>query len=146
LLACCTVQAAVGCAVTPATCSRRVPCSMNTSAYTRRRSTRVDVDEAAGDQALGLLSEELAPGWSAAAWAGSRPAAVRISQTVVAPMRCPRRTSSPWMPRQPHRGFSLASRCTSALPALAVGGLPAFAGACWSPICGRSGGGATQAE
>jgi hypothetical protein len=36
-LACCTVHDAVGCAVTPATCSRRVPCSTNTSAYTRRR-------------------------------------------------------------------------------------------------------------
>lgn len=29
---------------------------------------QVDVDEVAGDDALGLLDEELAPGWSAAAW------------------------------------------------------------------------------
>jgi hypothetical protein len=84
---------------------------------------QVDVDEVAGDDALSLLAEELAPVGPLRRGAGSRPAAVRISHTVVAPMRCPRRTSSPWMRRQPQRGFSSASRSASALTALAVGGL-----------------------
>jgi hypothetical protein len=39
LRACCTVHAPLGCAVTPARCSLRVPCSMNTSAYSRLSST-----------------------------------------------------------------------------------------------------------
>lgn len=38
------------------------------------------------------------------------PAAVKISHTVVAPTRCPNRASSPWILRQPQRGFSLTSR------------------------------------
>ncbi len=42
---------------------------------------QVDVDEVAGDDALSLLGEELAPGWSAAAWgrieAGRRTASGR---------------------------------------------------------------------
>lgn len=37
LRACWVVQAAVGCAVTPATCRRRVPCSRKTRAYRRFR-------------------------------------------------------------------------------------------------------------
>jgi hypothetical protein len=37
--ACCATHAPVGRAVTPATCSLRVPCSMYTSAYSRWSST-----------------------------------------------------------------------------------------------------------
>jgi hypothetical protein len=85
---------------------------------------QVDVDEVAGDDALGLRGQELAPRRPAAARAGSMPAAVKISQTVVAPIECPRRTGSPWIRRQPHRGFSWASRSTNAFTARAVGGLP----------------------
>ena len=38
LRACCTAHAPVGCAVTPARCSLRVPCSMDTSTYNRLSS------------------------------------------------------------------------------------------------------------
>lgn len=123
-LACCTVQRPVGCAVTPAMCSRRAPCSRNTSAYTRRRSTR----------SMWTKSQAMMPSACAVRnsrhvgplrrGAGSMPAAVRISQTVVELTGCPSRTSSPWIRRQPQRGFSLASRSTSAFTVLAVGGLP----------------------
>jgi hypothetical protein len=37
--ACCVVQAAVGCSVTPRMCTRRVATSMTTNAYSRRRVT-----------------------------------------------------------------------------------------------------------
>lgn len=56
--------------------------------------------------------------------AGSMPAAVRISQTVVEPTGCPSRISSPWIRRQPQRGFSWAGRTTSVFTAPAVDGLP----------------------
>jgi hypothetical protein len=39
--ACCTAHAPVGCAVTPARCSLRVPCPVNTSTYNRLGSTLV---------------------------------------------------------------------------------------------------------
>src|SRR4051794_34078956 len=85
---------------------------------------QVDVDEVAGNQALGLLGEELAPGWSAAAWG-------RIETGRREDL--PNRRGADAMP-QPHEfaldaaaapaRFSLASRSATALTALAVGGLP----------------------
>lgn len=51
-------------------------------------------------------------------------AALRISHTVEAATRYPSRASSPWIRRCPHIGFSLASRRTSFLIVLGVGGRP----------------------
>jgi hypothetical protein len=56
--------------------------------------------------------------------AGSMPAAVRISQTVVVPMGCPRRTSSPWIRRQPQRGSLEPAAAPVPSPRSRVGGLP----------------------
>jgi hypothetical protein len=62
LRACCTVHAPVGCAVTPARCSLRVPCSMNTSTYSRLSSAVSTTRKIAGDDRSRLGSQELPPG------------------------------------------------------------------------------------
>lgn len=101
-----------------------MPCSRKTSAYTRRRSTT----------SMSTKSQAMTP-WACAArnsrhvgptlrGAGSIPAAVRISQTVVAPIGCPRRTNSPGYVGNPSVGCPRANRNTTALTTLAVGGLP----------------------
>jgi hypothetical protein len=59
----------------------------------------VDVGEADREDRVGLGAEELSPGRAGAARGGSRPAALRIVQTVEAATWWPRPTSSPWMRR-----------------------------------------------
>ena len=95
VLACCTVQGPVGWAVTPAMCSRRVPCSRNTSAYTRRRSTRSMWTKSQAMMAWACAVRKSRHVGRLRRGAGSMPAAVRISQTVVEPTGRPSRTSSP---------------------------------------------------
>jgi hypothetical protein len=56
--------------------------------------------------------------------AGSMPAACRISQTVDGATAIPSFTSSPWIRRWPHSGFSRARRSTSRLILGVVGGRP----------------------
>jgi hypothetical protein len=61
LRACCAAHAPVGRAITPATCSLRVPCSMNTSTYSRWSST-VSTTRKSQAMTARLGSEELPPG------------------------------------------------------------------------------------
>jgi hypothetical protein len=56
--------------------------------------------------------------------AGSIAASLRIAQTVLAATSTPRPTSSPWIRRYPHAGFSPASRTTSSRISAAVAGRP----------------------
>ena len=84
----------------------------------------VDVGEVDREDRLGLGGEELSPGRSGPARAGSMPAAFKIFHTVDAAIRWPSPTSSPWMRRYPHLGFSRANRSTSARTGCATGGRP----------------------
>jgi hypothetical protein len=61
---------------------------------------------------------------SARRGAGSMPAACRISQTVEGATAMPSLSSSPWIRRWPHSGFSRARRNTSLLIPGVVGGRP----------------------
>ena len=79
LRACCTAHAPVGRAVTPATCSLRVPCSMNTSTYSRLSST---VSTTRKSQAM-----------IGCAWAARN--SRHVSLDAEAPDRYPRRAGSP---------------------------------------------------
>ena len=74
----------------------------------------VDVGEVDGEDRVGLRGQELSPGRPDRRGAGSRPAFLRMVQTVDAAIRWPSPTSSPWRRRYPHRGFSRAIRNTSA--------------------------------
>jgi hypothetical protein len=55
-------QSAVGWAVIPATCTRRVQRPMKKSTYRRCRNTRVDVEEVRRECGLGLGLQKRAPG------------------------------------------------------------------------------------
>lgn len=124
LRACWVAQAAVGCAVMPATCRRRVWCSRKIRAYRRCRpmvsmwrKSQVIRQVACAER----NSRQVGP---ARRGAGSIPAARRICQTVEAAIGCPSRASSPWIRRWPHRLFSRARRGTSFLTAVCGGGRP----------------------
>jgi hypothetical protein len=99
LRACCTTHAPAGHAVTPARCTRRVPCSVNISTCNRCSST---VSITRKSQAM-------------IAW---------ISHTVDAAIACPSRASSPWILRWPQAGFSRAIWMTSVLTEVPVDGRP----------------------
>lgn len=57
---------------------------------------------------------------------GARPWSLRIRHTVDAPTRCPSPTSSPWIRRYPHVGFSVAISSISRRVPAAVSGLPSL--------------------
>ena len=113
-----------GFAVTPPTCIRRVPCSMNTSTYMRfsstvstcRKSTAMIPAPWARRNCRQLGPERRG--------AGSMPAACRISHTVDGTTVTPSFVSSPWIRRCPHSGFSFARRTTRRAMPGAVGGRP----------------------
>jgi len=73
--ACWVVHASSGCAVTPRTCTYRVPTSSTKNTYRRRRVTAVDVEEVARQHRGGLRSQELPPGRAAAPRRGRDPQA-----------------------------------------------------------------------
>ncbi len=137
--ACCTVQAAVGWAVTPASCTRRSWCSMtyrrlrNTVSACKKSHDRIqDAWEVRNCRQVGDVRRG----------AGLSPAAARIRRIVPSPMRWPRPRSSPWMRRCPQRGFCL--------PAVgpARGSHPGSVVVRWCSgrsICSRPGAGARRA-
>ncbi|MET8003585.1 hypothetical protein [Nonomuraea glycinis] len=62
LRACCTVHAPAGCAVTPARCSFRVPCSMKISTCVQPfEQNRFDRQEVTGNDRVGLSGQEVPP-------------------------------------------------------------------------------------
>ena len=109
--------------------SASVPCSRNISAYTRRWSTRPTRSIWTKSQAMMASScadrnsRHVGP---LRRGAGSMPAAVWISQTVVAPRECPSWSSSLWIRRQSHRGFSLGRRRSNFRVSSGIGGRPGF--------------------
>ena len=100
LRACCTVQAAVGCAVTPRMCSRQLVTSMTNNAYSRcsrtvcrQKKSVASSPEACARRNAGQFESSVA----APAPAELRPGSAGWS-------RCPSRASSPWIRRWPQPG------------------------------------------
>lgn len=124
LRVCCTAHAPVGCAVTPAKWSLRVPCSVNTSTYNRWSSTVSTTRKSHAMIAWAWAVRNCRHVGPARRGAGSMPAAWRISQTVDAAIVYPSRASSPWMRLCPQVGFSRAIPTISVLIETPVGGRP----------------------
>jgi hypothetical protein len=82
----------------------------------------VDVGEVDGEDRVGLRGEELCPGRSGPQWGRIDAGAFKIVQTVEAVTQWPSPTSSPWIRRYPHVGFSRAIRSTRAWIDCEVGG------------------------
>jgi hypothetical protein len=68
---------------------------------------RVDVEEVARQDPLGLDGQDLSPGQPARRGAGSMPARLRSSHTVLDASLKPSRASSPWLRRYPRSGSRL---------------------------------------
>lgn len=94
-------HAAVTCLVTPAMCTRRVPCSMKNRTNRRRRNTvstwKTSTERTPWAWALRNRAQERSARWGA----GSMSAGCRISQTGEAATFQPRLSSSPWIRRYP---------------------------------------------
>jgi hypothetical protein len=107
--ACCTVQAPSGLAVTPRTCTWRVPTSTTKNTYTRRKVTA---------QSTWKKSQaSIVAAWVRRNWrqvvrlrcgAGGIRSRFRIRRAVEALTRYPRPGSSPWIRLYPQPGFSRA--------------------------------------
>ena len=122
--ACCTVHSPVGFAVTPPRCIRRVPCSMNTRAYSLLRSTVSTCRKSTATiPAAWACRNSRQPGPERRG-AGPIPAACRISHTVDGATVTPSFVSSPWIRRCPHSGFSFARRTTRRAMPGTTGGRP----------------------
>src|SRR6266498_5291330 len=85
---------------------------------------RLDGEEVAGEDAVGLRREELMPGGAIPGGAGPRPARRRMARIVVVETMIPRPWSSPLIRTHPQRGFSLAMRRISALVSESTGARP----------------------
>jgi len=87
---------------------------------------RLDREEVAGDDPLGLRTKELRPSGTRSSGAGPRPAFLRSIRTVVAPTRIPSLWSSPEILTHPQWGFSPARRRISSPTSGSIGGRPAL--------------------
>ncbi len=87
---------------------------------------QIDVQEVAGDDGVGRSGMSGTRAMSARR--GGEPGRHRLrsrsSRPREAPILWPSRASSPWILRQPQRGFSRASRSTNSFTAFAVAGRP----------------------
>ena len=102
-------HAPVGWAVTPARCTRRVPCSMKNSTYRRRRNTVSTWKKSAARIVLACLVRNARQVWPLRRGAGSMPASLRICHTVDGASLYPRPVSSPWCGGIPRPGCPVPS-------------------------------------
>ena len=110
--------------MTPPRCIRRVPCSMNTSTYSRLSSTVSTCRKSTARIPAAWACRNCRQVGPERRGAGSMPAARRISHTVDGATVTPSFVSSPWIRRCPHSGFSLARRTTRRAMPGTVGGRP----------------------
>ena len=105
-------------------CIRRVPCSMNTSAYMRFSSTVSTCRKSTATIPAAWACRNCRQLGPERRGAGSMPAACRICHTVDGETVTPSFMSSPWIRRCPHSEFSLARRATRRATPELVGGRP----------------------
>ena len=122
LRACWATQSAVGCAVTPRMCTRRLACSTTAKQYSLVRSTVSQWKKSHAKIPLAWARRNSAQVGPERRGDGSIPARVRIAQTVEAPTLWPMLASSPPMRRYPQSGFSPARRRISLRSGGDVGG------------------------
>jgi hypothetical protein len=128
LRACWAVQAPVGWAVMPRTCTVLVRISMTKKTHTRRSSTVSTCRKSQARMPDAWLARNCRQVGEAPRGAGPRPTAARIRRIVPSPTRCPSPISSPWMRLYPQRGFCRASCSTSARTPAGTGGRPGAPG------------------
>src|SRR6266487_5576697 len=109
-------------AVTPAATTRLVLSWMKNNTWSVLRRIVSTVKQVARHDPAGLRSKKLRPGWLQAPRPGPSPCRRSSVRIVVAPTRMPSVRSSPPIRTQPHRGFSLARRSTSATTSESIGG------------------------
>src|SRR6266511_2472327 len=99
---------------------------------------RLDGEEVAGEDAVGLRREELMPGGAIPGGAGPRPARRRMARIVVVETMIPKPWSSPLIRTHPQRGFSLAMRTISAWSRSPWADVPVEGDACRSTCAERA--------
>jgi hypothetical protein len=103
---------------------RRVACSITARTYAWVPSSRSTVKKSQARMVSAWERRNCDPVGPVRRRPGSMPLALRISHTVDAATLTPRPASSPWILRYPQRGFSRASRWTSARMLRRVAGRP----------------------
>ena len=127
LRACWVVQSPVGCFVMRARRTRRVSSSIKNSTYQRRNMMVSTVKKSVATIAPVWDAMNCHPDGPVRSGVGPRSAVRRIFHTVDAAIQWPSLTSSPWMRRYPHVGFSSFNRNTNRRHASA-GDLPVTVG------------------
>src|SRR6266540_1040681 len=124
LRACWRIQTPSGLAVTPASRTRRDPCSMKNNTYSVRSQAVSTVKKSQANIPCAWARRNSPHDGPPRRGAGPQPERRRTDLIVVAPTRMPSLRSSPWIRIHPQLGFSRPRRTTSSRSAESSGGRP----------------------